>query len=61
MVDDKIWLLLILGAVLWALIDGRKKRPIKSNKVKRLQLFRDRPAGLKDAIYHPKEWRRPRK
>ena len=56
--DAKIWLLVGLVWLLWVLIDARKKRP---SQVKRWELFRERPADLKDAIYHPKEWRKPKR
>jgi hypothetical protein len=61
MVDDKIWILLGLVWLLWVLTDRRKNRPSQPEKVKRLKLFREKPADLKDAIYHPKEWRKPKK
>lgn len=61
MVDDEIWILLGLVWLLWLLIDRRKNRPRQPHKIKRLRLFRERPADLKDAIYHPKEWRKPKR
>ncbi|WP_310446125.1 hypothetical protein [Thiobacillus sp.] len=61
MVDDKIWLLLGLVWVLWFLIDKRKNRPSQPHKIKKFKLFRDKPADLKDSIYHPKEWRKPKR
>jgi hypothetical protein len=56
--DTKYWIVAGLAWLLWVLVDARKKRP---GKEKHWKLFRDKPADLKDAIYHPKEWRKPRK
>ena len=58
--DTKYWILAGLVWLLWYLIDARRNRPSQPHKIKRLKLFRDKPADLKDAIYHPKEFRRPK-
>ncbi len=59
--DAKIWILLGLIWGLWVLIDARRNRPSQPHKIKRFKLFKDKPADLKDAIYHPKEWRKPKR
>lgn len=59
--DAKYWILAGLVWLLWVLIDARRNRPSQPHKIKHFKLFRDRPADLKDAIYHPKEWRKARK
>jgi hypothetical protein len=61
MVDDKIWALLGLVWLLWLLISSRKDRPSQAHKIRRFRLFREKPADLKEAIYHPKEWRKPKR
>lgn len=58
-----IWILVGLVWLLWMLIDTRRRRPSQPHKIKRMKqwkLLRDKPADLKDVIYHPKEFRRPR-
>jgi hypothetical protein len=60
-VDDKVWMLLGLCWLLWVFVRARKNRISQPGKFKRFKLFRDKPADLKDAIYHPKEWRKPKK
>jgi hypothetical protein len=52
--------LVITGLVLLVvgLIQRQREKPVQGIRWK---LLRDRPADLKDTIYHPKEWRKPRK
>lgn len=59
--DGKYWILAALVWLLWYLVDARRKRPNMSKKSKSFKLLRDKPSDLKDVIYHPKEWRKPRK
>ncbi|OZA10969.1 MAG: hypothetical protein B7X94_05855 [Hydrogenophilales bacterium 17-62-8] len=59
--DSKVWLLAGLVWLLWVLTSSRKDQPDQPRKIKKFKLFRDKPADLKDAIYHPKEWRKQRK
>lgn len=54
-------ILVILGLVLLAVGLIRKYFSRQTVKVDAPQgLIRDTPADLKDTIYHPKAWRRPR-
>ena len=58
-----LWILAGLVWLLWVLVDARRRRPSQPYKIKRMKqwkLLRDKPADLKDVIYHPKEFRRPR-
>jgi hypothetical protein len=55
-------LLIFAGLVLLVigLLRGRGSGA-KNQRPQRWKLFRDKPADLKDVVYHPKEWRKPRK
>jgi hypothetical protein len=55
-------LLIFSGLVLLVigLLRGRESDP-QSQRPQRWKLLRDKPADLKDVMYHPKEWRRPQK
>lgn len=46
--------LLVIG-----LLRGRGSG-LQGQRPQRWKLLRDRPADLKDVVYNPKEWRRPR-
>ena len=61
MVDNKIWFLLGLIWLLWMVIRARKARQPPSKNRPRWKLLRDKPADWKDAIYNPRELRKPRK
>jgi hypothetical protein len=59
--DAMIWILVGLVWLTWYLIGRRRSRPRRPEKIAGFKMLRDQPADLKDSIYHPKAWRKPKR